>query len=213
MDSNLAHGKTIEGRPRLARGRVLGGGAVLAAVAAALGAQGIAAAQTGRPERPERPGQTLALEVSCDGRTQRWDSGAVGTGLRGSTFIVNGKIFPEGTFAKGPTSPDSPGSIGTWVCRGTLYFDLAEIAQGKEPHVATTQIFLFDDGSQLVTEGMEGGAAEFTRVIAGGTGGYQGARGQVTEREVGTNPTPLKPAPGVEIPAPNFVFRFSLERP
>jgi hypothetical protein len=213
MESNLAQGKSSEGQPRLARGRVLAGGAALAAAAAALGAHSIAAAQSGQRERPERPEQALALEVSCDGRTQRWDSGAVGTGLRGATFVVNGKIFPAGTFAKGPTGPDSPGSIGTWVCRGTLYFDLAEIAQGKEPHAATTQFFLFDDGSQLVTEGVEGGAAEFTRLVAGGTGRYRGTRGQVTEREVGTNPTLLKPAPGVEIPAPNFVFRFSFEKP
>jgi hypothetical protein len=210
MDRNLAHGTMPEGQPRLARGRVLAGGAALAAAAAAVGAQRIATAQSGQPDRPEH---TLSLEVSCDGRTQRWDSGAVGTGLRGTTFIVNGKIFPADTFAKGPTGPDSPGSIGTWICRGTLYFDLAEIAAGKEPHAATTQVFLFDDGSQLVAEGLEGGAAEVTRLVTGGTGRYRGARGQGTEREVGTNPTLLKPAPGVEVPAPNIVFRFSLERP
>ncbi len=217
MDRNPTHATKTGGQPRLLRGRVLAGGAALAA--AALGAQRIAAAQPAQPERPERPerpeppGTSLTLEVACDGRTQRWDSGPAGTGQRGTTFIVTGKIFPAGTLAKGPTGPDSSGSIGTWVCRGTLYFDLAEIAQGKEPHAATSQLFLFDDGSQLVTEGLEGGAAEFTRLVTGGTGRYRGTRGQVTEREVGTNPTLLKPAPGVEVPAPNFAFRFSFERP
>ena len=48
--------------------------------------------------------------------------------VRGDSFIVNGKIFRAGTLPAGTQSndPNDPGSIGTYVSRGTSTGTLAE---------------------------------------------------------------------------------------
>jgi hypothetical protein len=184
----------------MSRARFLSGAAALVALAAL--APSRAAAQSG-------PDASLTLDVACDGRTWRYDAGTAGPPTRGTTFIVSGIAFPAGTFARGRTTPDSPGRIGIWVCRGTYLFDLDEIVKGAEPHVYTTQHFQFDDGSILATEGLEGGAQTFTRVVLGGAGKYAGVRGSVAQLGTHTNNTVLPIASGVEVPAPNYVFRFS----
>ncbi len=149
------------------------------------------------------------MDVSCDGRTFRLDNNAEVPLRRGAAFIVNGVIFPAGSFAKGKTGPDSAGRIGLWVCRGTFQFDLAEIAGGALPHVTTIQQYVFDDGSLLVSEGPEGGT-RVIRAVYGGTGRYLGARGAVTQEEVGPNDTVITLAPGVQVPAPNIHLSFTL---
>ncbi|GEM_PF-5426191 len=149
--------------------------------------------------------------------TRRWpawpgENGASGPAVRGSTFIVSGKLFPAGTFGSNPErfGPDSPGSIGAWICAGTFQYDLAEIAKGKAPHVISTQYYLLDDGSVLMSEGLEGGMTT-TRVILGGAGKYAGARGTVVEKHgVSDNNTLIRLGPGVDLPAPNIVFGFNL---
>jgi len=194
------------------RARLFAGGAAAAAALAGLGAQAVAQAAPASPS-PAAPApagaQSLALEVCCDGRSFRFDNGLNGAPQRGTTFIVSGKIFPAGTFAKGPTNPDSAGSVGTWLCRGTFQYSLSEIANGATPHVATTQLYLFNDGSMLVSEGLEGGQWVL-RSITGGTGSYLGARGYVTQEEKATNNTMIQLAPGVAMPAPNIAFNYSL---
>src|SRR6202007_2825743 len=81
--------------------------------------------------------------------------------IRGTTFIVYGKIFPAGTIPSGVTSfdPNSPGSIGTWFCRGVFLADFADIFVTQSAALAlhTTQLFLFpDDQTMIATEGLEG---------------------------------------------------------
>jgi hypothetical protein len=192
---------------RITRGQLLAGGAATAAVSvAALGARAAHAADA------PAGGQTFSLDVSCDGRTFRYENGASGPAVRGSTFIVSGKLFPAGTFGSNPErfEPDSPGSIGAWICAGTFQYDLAEIAKGKAPHVISTQYYLLDDGSVLMSEGLEGGMTTL-RVILGGAGKYAGARGTVVEKHgVSDNNTLIRLGPGVELPAPNIVFGFNL---
>jgi hypothetical protein len=193
---------------RSPRARLLAGGAAVGAAFAALfrGAPAGAAPATPAPAATA----AVAFDVCCDGRTFKLDNGLSVTPARGSGYIVNGKIFPAGTFAKGPTDPESPGSIGTWVCRGHFYFGLEEIMKGAVPHVASTQYYVLDDGSMLVSDGLEGGAW-FLRAITGGTGRYLGSRGLCTEEEVGTNPTMIQLAQGVAAPAPNLAFNFDLQ--
>jgi hypothetical protein len=186
---------------KFGRAKLFAGGAAAALATLAPAAAGLATAAD--------PTMDLRLDVCCDGRTFRLDNGLAGPPARGSTFIVNGKLFPGGTFAKAPTNPDSPGSIGTWICRGQFYFGLDDIAKGAVPHVATTQYYLFDDGSLLVSDGLEGGQWVL-RAVIGGTGKYLAAKGICTEEEAGTNNTMIKLAPGVEVPAPNIVFNFRL---
>jgi hypothetical protein len=153
----------------------------------------------------------LTLDVACDGRTWRFDAafadavdGDPMAIKRGTMFIVNGKIFPSGTIDAGLSSPDQEGAIGTWVCRGCFYFDFAEISEGAVPHAATTQLYMFDDGSALYSEGLEGGL-QIVRPLTGGIGKHAGARGEVTQQERGTNDTVFA---GLGIAAPNIQFDF-----
>jgi hypothetical protein len=157
--------------------------------------------------------RTLVLDVACDARTCRINQ--VDPTIpqpelnfrRGDTFIVNGKIYPGGTIPVGgtfdhpsPFGPDSPGSIGTWVCRGTFNFSAEEIAAGAAPHVTSTQFFLLDDRTGFVTDGLEGGIPTW-RAVLGGTGEFSGVRGEVREEELGINSTGLS----------NIRFTFTLQ--
>ncbi|MGH9838215.1 MAG: hypothetical protein ACREEM_05470 [Blastocatellia bacterium] len=142
---------------------------------------------------------TVVLDVACDARTFRLGNGRLlPEAKRGDSFIVEGKIYPGGTIppggtleAPGPFNPDTaPGSIGKWVCRGTLNYDLSEIFAGAVPHVFATQFFTLNDGRVLVSDGPEGGGVQL-RSIIGGRGGYSGAAGEVTEDPFGVNSTGL----------------------
>jgi hypothetical protein len=190
------------------RARLLAGGAAFGAAFTAL----FRGAPAGAAPAAPAPAATtpVAFDVCCDGRTYRLANGLGGEPGRGAGYIVNGKLFPAGTFAKGPTNPDSPGSVGTWVCRGHFYYGLDEIMRGAAPHVASTQYYILDDGSMLVSDGLEGGAW-FLRAVTGGTGRYLGTRGLCTEEQVGTNTTMIQLAQGVAVPAPNIAFNFDLQ--
>ena len=76
------------------------------------------------------------------------------------------------------------------MCRGTFDLDIGDIANGAFPHVTSTQIFTFDSGDVLVTEGPEGGA-EVLRSIVGGAGHLRHARGDVVETPLGVNTSNL----------------------
>lgn len=134
----------------------------------------------------------MIVDVAFDGPTLsiNTDSPAV---PRGTTFILNGKIFPGNSLPSGTASnsPDDPGSIGDFYCRGTLNFDLADIlagAPGSELEVVTTQFFQFNDGRGLTTEGLEGGVPT-VRAITGGTDSFSGASGEMHVERIGTNAT------------------------
>src|SRR4030095_10230710 len=96
------------------------------------------------------------LDVACDARTFRLNKGGtILDALRGDGFIVQGKIYPGNTIPRGgtletpgPFNPDTaPGAIGTWVCRGTFFYDIVELmSQGKEAHLFSTQLHLLDGG-------------------------------------------------------------------
>jgi len=128
---------------------------------------------------------------------------------RGDTFVLNGKVFHGGTIPSGGTptnpssfGPDSPGSIGNFICRGTSLFNGAQVGAGAAPFVATTQTFVFDDGDWLFTEGLEGNASPMKRAVTGGLGEFSGLRGEVTMELLGFNST------GME----NYRFTFRLKK-
>src|SRR5688500_7582672 len=206
MERQTYPGQTASsiGTLRLARSRLIAGGAAAAAAIATLAPAALRSA-VAAPESGE-----LRLEVCCDGRTFKLDNGAITKPVsRGSSFIVNGALYPAGTFASGPTNPGAPGSLGTWICRGSFLHDLEALAKGAVPHVATTQYYFFNDGSLLISDGVEGGQWVL-RAITGGTGRYAGAAGICTQDEVATNNSKIQLGPGIEIPAPNLVFNFQL---
>lgn len=131
----------------------------------------------------------------------------------GASFVVQGVIYPKGTFKeKGVSSGLNPdGSpefpelvIGTWTCRGWFIGD--GIATKSGPFVVTTQIYDFDQDSPgantVVSDGLEliDLNLPFPRAVTGGTGPNQHLQGgQVSQTAVGTNATGLF----------NFTFKFN----
>lgn len=149
---------------------------------------GVSSAQTA--------GTTITLDVALDGRTfvvNRVEPSA-GSINRGDTFVLNGKIFNGGTIPIGGTKtepssvgPDTSGSIGDWIGRGTYLVDSAELSTAKIQR-ATTNYFLLPNKARIVTEGFEG-ASDITRVVTGGLRQYDGARGNTTVERLGINST------------------------
>ena len=173
------------------------------AVAALVAGQGALAGASGSAPHP---GGRFTVDVALDGATWRMNDGTnpffpvfTGALARGNTFIVSGKIYPKGTLQAGgdfgggagnPSGPETAGAIGTWVCRGAFNLDIGDIAGGAVPHVTSTQVFTFDSGDVIVTEGPEGGA-EVLRAVIGGAGHLRHARGDVVEVPLGVNTSNL----------------------
>jgi hypothetical protein len=185
------------------------------AVAMQLGTQ---RAQAGRSDDGPRGSATFVVDVAVDMRTF---AAIPSTGNppgepvgpnRGTTFIVNGKIFPAGDLPSGAASndPSQAGSIGDWVCRGILTSDLARQLAGIDKiGFDTTQMLIFgSDRRAIWSEGLEGGLSEAGvtthRIILGGTGAFLAASGDVVQESLGTNATG---APNIRL-----TFRLRSER-
>jgi hypothetical protein len=140
---------------------------------------------------------TLSFDVACDCRTGATLDG----GVRGSPFMIQGKIFPSGTLPSGIASNDPTQSvngvapIGHWICRGQVAGALPAAvasAYASAPTVLNTQYYILDDGRAATLEGYElpnGGAA---LSVTGGVGGFTGASGAVQfppSVTLGTNAT------------------------
>jgi hypothetical protein len=128
--------------------------------------------------------------------------------VRGSTFVVEGVIYPAGTLPAGGFDPTKRAGIGTWICRGWILGPPSR----PEPMVITTQEYVLGalgkdmpSIDQIVSDGMES-AGTVVRAVVGGTGRYRGARGQVVQSGIGTNTT-SDPLVGA---GPNFRFEFDL---
>jgi hypothetical protein len=120
---------------------------------------------------------------------------------KGTTFIVNGVIYPAGTFVKhgassgvlADGSPEFPDLvIGTWTCRGWFAVDLLNTTTGA--YVATTQYFDFRERlgrEAYFTEGFEPAdiGNPLLRTIVDGIGRLANVRGQHVQTVVGFNPT------------------------
>jgi hypothetical protein len=176
---------------------------VAMAVAVLVAGQG---ARAGASGSAPHPAGRFTVDVALDGSTWRMDDGSnpffpvfTGALARGKTFIVSGKIYRKGTLKSGgdfgggagnPAGPETADAIGTWVCRGTFNLDIGDIANGAFPHVTSTQVFTFDSGDVIVTEGPEGGS-EVLRAVVGGAGQLRRARGDVVETPLGVNTSNL----------------------
>src|SRR5262245_30234805 len=94
------------------------------------------------------PEEILTLDVAVDCRT------FVGGPNRGDPVIVNGKVFPGGTFPSGPTTldPTKPvngvAPIGDWIQRGQNSFPFPPAlaaAYGSTPVAFGTIYFILND--------------------------------------------------------------------
>jgi hypothetical protein len=194
MKDPLARVEPAAGQPRLARGRLLVGGAALAAAAAASGAAGIAGAQGERLPASRPPDR---FEVAENGLRFIFDETLVhpdGMPAYGNPFVTEGYLYPLGTLSGSngvlpDGKPEFPAKvIGTWVCRGYMIGDGAHTTTG--PWVISTQTYNFgrDFGKvTLVTEGYELADLNVpvTRAISGGTGPLRAARGEQSQTLLG----------------------------
>jgi len=148
---------------------------------------------------------TITLDVAMDAasaRASRPDWSITGP-LRGDSFVSGGLVYLGGSIPDGDTTTFTPGDegrLGSLVVRGQYIADGAEIASGARYSVASTHIFMLDEGSGVVTEGLEGNGSE-VRAVVGGYGKYSGATGQVTQDVVGSNGSA----------GPNLRFTFTLK--
>jgi len=139
--------------------------------------------------------RTFSVDVAIDAHTlslNNNDPANPANPVRGTTFIVYGKVFPAGTIPSGVTGfdPDQPGSIGTWFCRGVFLADFADVVSGKAALAFdTTQMFLLpEEGNAIFTEGLEGNVGVTThRVVTGGTGPFARLTGTVRQQTIGVN--------------------------
>jgi hypothetical protein len=138
---------------------------------------------------------TIMLDVGVDAsqtRASRPDWSLAGT-VRGDTIVATGMVFNGGSVPDGDTTATflitDDSRVGSLVSRGQFIADGTEIASGVAQHsIASTHIFMLDDGSGVITEGLEGSGPE-VRAVVGGYGRYSGATGQVTQEVLGFNGT------------------------
>lgn len=158
--------------------------ALLAALAPFALAQGERGAPPLRVEVAEIPGRFV-----FEGPTHE-----DGMPAHGATFLTQGYIYEAGTLRgeHGVAADGSPAFparvIGLWTCRGWFIGDGAHTERG--PAAITTQLFAFDEsysGATVVTEGYEvmQPGTPFTRVIVGGSGGFDGMTGTMRQTLVG----------------------------
>ncbi len=133
---------------------------------------------------------TMQFEVVEDGNRFVFDDQNLfedGMPAYGSAFVTQGYIYPAGTLEQGTGilangEPEFPELVlGVWTCYGWMIGDGAYTETGE--WVVSTQIYQFEDGSTIVTDGFEIVDFEvpFTRAISAGTGQYAGASGEQTQ--------------------------------
>lgn len=133
---------------------------------------------------------TFGVEVAEDGNRFTFDDLNLfedGMPAYGSAFVTQGYIYPVGTLngsngvlANGePEFPDLV--LGDWTCYGWMIGDGARTETGE--WVISTQVYKFNDGSTLITDGFE--IVDFdvpvTRAITGGTGEHRSVSGEMVQ--------------------------------
>ncbi len=201
--------KSIDRRKLLAGvglGAAVVGGVAGAASASASGSSGV-----------EIRKETVTFDVACIGDT--WRDSPVRDqepgDYRGTPFMVEGFIYPEGTVQPNGFVPSDNGAIGHWFCRGFLLIH----SQRPEPHLASVQEYQFGRISEsnlfpadsITTSGIEGTVLPepvMHRAVVGGTGIYRAATGELTQTNLGFNTSLLRDGSGDA--APNFRCQFDL---
>ncbi|NJO84426.1 MAG: hypothetical protein HC828_17725, partial [Blastochloris sp.] len=105
----------------------------------------------------------------------------------GSAFVTQGYIYPTGTLngsngVLADGSPEFPDRVlGEWTCFGWLIGDGAHTTTGE--WVVSTQVYQFNDGSTIVTDGFELADVDLpvTRAITGGTQAYRDINGEMVQ--------------------------------
>lgn len=110
----------------------------------------------------------------------------------GNPFVTQGYIYEAGTLDGGGEGVNPDGSpvypdkvIGTWTCTGWYVADGAHTTTGTI--IVSSQLFQFDDGGTIVTQGAE--LADYNvampRIVTGGFGDYRDAEGVMYQTNLG----------------------------
>lgn len=110
----------------------------------------------------------------------------------GNPFVTQGYIYEAGTLDGGVEGVNPDGSpvfpdkvIGIWTCDGWYVADGAHTTNGTI--IISSQVFQFDDGDMIVTQGAE--LADYNvampRLITGGLGDYAGVEGVMYQTNLG----------------------------
>ncbi len=155
--------------------------------------------------------------------------------LRGSMFYFEGLVYPGGTIPD--PSPDDPDGViwdfpvepmGTFFDRGWVTITHKSTGPYKarpDPHLLSHADYYLggvvsEDNltptDMIATVGLENGTPPndvVTRAVVGGTGRFASVSGQVVQRRIGRNNTPLRGLDlpfGKEPPSPNYRLTFEL---
>jgi hypothetical protein len=146
--------------------------------------------------------KTLEFDVSEDMTRFVFDKDVAyedGMPADGSSFITRGYLYQAGTLKGDGDGVNEDGSpqypdklIGEWICSGYMINDAGHAKGGV--WVFSTQFFQFggEPGAEtIVSQGYELAdvGKAISRAITGGTGAYQGARGQGQQTMLGLNGT------------------------
>lgn len=148
---------------------------------------GTALTRVAAQDAAESSSQMLRYDIAEDGTRFVFDDLNLfddGMPAYGSAFVTQGYIYPEGTLngsngVLADGSPEFPDLVlGEWTCYGWMIGEGAHTASGN--WVISTQIYAFENGATLITNGFEIADMEvpMMRAITGGTGQYAGARGE-----------------------------------
>jgi hypothetical protein len=208
----------------LGRRRLLGGGLALGGAAAATTLLAASPATAAPPVASPRHRRTVVYDVAMLGESFKVIAGPDidNFDLRGTTFYVEGPIYPGGTIpdnrADWDPSQHTSEEIGHW-------FDIGSFMSFRDrpnPHLYGTMTHVFGlitatnnfPPDTITSTGTEASVTQdtipSTRAITGGTGRFVGASGQITLFGHGTNVT-NETVLGRVAPAPNlrFIFSFS----
>lgn len=207
----------IDRRKLLRRGLVVG---AAGAALPLLGAAGPASASTRKPVSAHDR-QVEVYDVAMLGDTFSIIPGpnVNNFDLRGTTFYVEGPIYPGYTIPNEQTTWDpsqhTSQEIGHWFDIGSFM----SYPGRPNPHLYGTMTHIFGlitaannfPPDQVSSIGTESSATQdtnpSTRSIVGGAGRYLGASGQITQFGNGTNTT-FTNIFGISRPAPNLRFFF-----
>ncbi|HMS95324.1 MAG TPA: hypothetical protein PKA03_08905 [Tabrizicola sp.] len=110
----------------------------------------------------------------------------------GNAFVTQGYIYPAGTLDGGVEGTKADGSpafpdkvIGTWTCDG--YFVGQGMRTESGTFVISRQVFQFNDGGLLITQGPEliDNGAPVSRAVTGGTGDYAEVGSEIVQVMLG----------------------------
>ncbi len=109
------------GRREFLKKGLIWSGESTAAVALGSAAGAVATGDVREYRKGKKRGKCVTFDVACLGESFRiiFAPGAPDSGdLRGSTFSVEGSIYPEGAIRRRWVRPRSAEAIGRWLCRG-----------------------------------------------------------------------------------------------